>query len=660
MRKLDYRVRKAFLILCLAVALLSPPVAGSAQETSPGAAAGAFLAAAMKAAKEGDWAQAKRFSDHANDRVVGQLITWMQLRDGVGTWEEYIAFLSQHGDWPGLALMRTRGEAQIPDFLPADELLAYFGGQKPKSGLGSLRLIAALERAGQNRQAEREILRAWTRLSLTSGEQSVFQTRHKDVIVGHHFERADMLLWRGLTQQAERMLPLLSEDQQKLVRARIALRRMKGGVDTLVKAVPESLQSDPGLAYERFLWRTKKGLRDTAEELLRERSTSAASLGRPERWANERRAMARQAMRDGDAQRAYELASRHFLTKGSNYADLEWLSGYIDLTMLNDAPGAARHFANFSRAVASPISRGRAGYWLGRALEQAGYEDEAMIAYRDGARYQTSFYGQLSAERAGVDVDATLVAPERTQVSDDAPFMQSTVFHAALLLHLADEQRLSRRFFVHLAETMSGDDIRQIADLALSLNRPYIALMIAKTAAKSGTILPEAYYPVTDLAGLETDVAAEIALSIARRESEFDASVVSPAGARGLMQLMPKTAARMSRELDLTYSASRLTEDWKYNAKLGSYYINKLLRDYDGSYILAFAAYNAGPTRVRRWIERYGDPRMADVDDVDWIEHIPFRETRNYVMRVMEAVFVYRARLKNLGGPVVVTRAEPL
>lgn len=645
------------MLICV---LLAGVAAVGAARADVNVAAGAFLASAVKEARKGDWEQARRFAGHARDEVARDLLEWMWLREGLGEWEDYVAFLHRHPDWPGLRLLRTRGEAKIPQALPVHAVIEYFGDQSPRSGIGSLRLVEALQREGRSAEARREIIRAWTHLSLTADEQAVFLKRHGEILAPHHPGRADMLLWRGLTRQAERMMPLLGPEDQALVRARIALRRRTRGVDDLVRAVPESRQDDPGLAYERFLWRTRKGLTDTAEELLRERSVSAESLGRPDKWANRRRALARQAMRDGDGPRAYEIASRHFLTQGSDYADLEWLSGYIALRLLNDPKTATLHFANFSRAVSSPISRGRAGYWLGRALEAAGFSEEALIAYRDGARYQTSFYGQLSAERAGVPIDPALVSPDPVRALPPEVIERDSVLHAALLWNLADEPALARRFFVHMAATQDAQGLHGLADFALSLGRPNIALMIAKQAARRGIILPRAYFPVTDLAGMDVAVPPEIALAIARRESEFNPDAISPAGARGLMQLMPRTARRMSEQMNLSYSPVRLTDDWKYNARLGSQYLAQLLKDYEGSYILTFAAYNAGPSRVAQWIETYGDPRAEDVDDIDWIEHIPFRETRNYVMRVMEAVFVYRARLRGLSGVVQVTRAEPL
>jgi soluble lytic murein transglycosylase len=624
------------------VLIISAPVPSFAQTDDE---KGAFLAGAVRSARAGDWDFANRFVEHVNDPVAENIITWMRLRDGRGDFTEYLEFLDVNSDWPGLRLLRTKGEGKIPRNHNPQGVIAFFDAQLPRSGLGSLRLIEAYQSAGHTNLANKEALRAWGTLTMTRDEQAVFLKRFRKVLAPAHVNRVDMLLWRGKASQAERLLPNVGDDYVALARARIALRRKAAGVNTLIDAVPEALQNDAGLAFERFLWRVGKRRAADAEELLITRSTSLASLGRPEKWSERRRAYARQAMRDGENARAYKLASKHFLTSGSAYADLEWLSGYLCLRKLDRPEQALVHFQNFRAAVVTPISLGRAGYWMGRAHEAMGDESKAIEAYAFGAEYQTSFYGQLAAERANLPVDATLTGRYQTPSWNDAAFVTSSVLHAALILHHADEQDMSERFFVHLSEEMTATQQQQLGDMALDLNRPHIALMISKQAAKSGRSLPRTYYPITDLAELEIAVPASLALSIARRESEFDTIVTSHAGAQGLMQIMPRTAKKVASDLNYDYSFPRLTEDWKYNARLGSAYLAGLLKNYKGSYVLSFGAYNAGPGRIREWIKRYGDPRRDDVDVVDWIEHVPFRETRNYIMRVTESVLVYETRL---------------
>ncbi len=391
---------------------------------------------------------------------------------------------------------------------------------------------------------------------------------------------------------------------------------------------------------------------DTAE-LMQAQSATAATLGRPDQWADYRRRLARQLMRDKEYREAYLIASGHRLTPGADYADLEWLSGYIALRFL-DAPGAALdHFQRLRAAVSTPISLGRAGYWEGRAYEALGEEDQAKAAYAFGAEYQTSFYGQLAAERGGIAPDPRLTGGESFPDGVRAPFRSSPVYQAGVTIFEAGDLRLAARFFSHLAESLSREDIGSMAARLELLRSPHVELEIAKRAQTMGYDIHKPLFPVMRLDTRQTpDVAPELALSIARRESEFNHAVVSHAGARGLMQLMPGTAQLMAPVVGVSYSPARLTSDPVYNARLGSAYLQRLRDEFGGSTVLVAAGYNAGPGRPRDWMERYGDPRDPSVDAVDWIEHIPFRETRNYVMRVMESLAPYRARLSGKTEPL--------
>jgi soluble lytic murein transglycosylase len=188
--------------------------------------------------------------------------------------------------------------------------------------------------------------------------------------------------------------------------------------------------------------------------------------------------------------------------------------------------------------------------------------------------------------------------------------------------------------------------------MAIDLGRPQIGIRIAKDAAAEGMILPDQYYPLHLIAERTWPVPTEFAMAIARQESELDARAASSVGAQGLMQLMPATARHVADKEGVPYDAKRLVNDPLYNAGLGTAYLARMLSHFDGSYLLAAAAYNAGPGRVDAWVETLGDPRKPGADPVAWIEEIPFTETRNYVMRVLEALHVYRARLNGHAAPV--------
>ncbi len=606
---------------------------------------GAALASALDAASGKDWLTAITIAERISDPVAVDIIDWMRLRAGEGTFAEYEFFLSENADWPGLKRLQKVGERTLPDNLPAARVLSYFSGHSPQTGLGVIRYAAAQNQLGRVAEARKEVVRAWQEMELTLGELRQLSEEYAGVLQGFHEDRLDWLLWERKTAAAEAMFEYVSEAQQKLAQARIGLQRGTNGVDALIAAVPAALADDPGLAYDRFIWRIKKGYWDSASEMLETRTASADLLGRPEYWASRRRGFARRAMRAERYDLAYELASQHYLSAGSNYADLEWLSGFIALEKQDDPAKALVHFQNFDAAVRSPISIGRAGYWLGLTYTALDNPDAAMVSFARGAEFQTSFYGQLAAERAGIAADVRLQGYDLPPDWTVAGFLTDESVRAAVLFYFAEEPLLARQFFSHVSETLPAQQQEALGQLAIDLELPHTALAIAKIAARSGTVLPDAYYPVTELAYFSVDIPGELAMAIARQESEFYVRAQSSVGARGLMQVMPDTARQVANEIGIEFSRNRLLSDWRYNARLGTAYLAGLIEDYDGSYLLAVAAYNAGPSRVNRWIEDFGDPRLSTVDPVVWIESIPFRETRNYVQRVMEALFVYRARI---------------
>ncbi|MGC9369494.1 MAG: transglycosylase SLT domain-containing protein [Paracoccaceae bacterium] len=629
-------------LLC-ALWLAGSPAARAADE--------APLVPVMEAVRADEWARAAALA-RGIGAVAEDIVRWRRLRAGEGDFDAYRDFLARRADWPGLDRVRSRGEGTIPEGADPAEIIAYFGGRAPVTGLGALRLVAAYRALGRGGDAQAQAVLTWRSLPLGAKGHADLLDWYGPLLAPHHAARLDALLWQGADDDARLMLSLVDQGWRALAVARMTLRARGGGVDALIAAVPGQLAGDGGLAWERFDWRRDKGRHEDAITLLDERSISAESLGRPERWANWRRIYARRMMRDGQAELAYRLAANHFLAQGSDYADLEWLAGYIALRQLDEPEVALAHFRRFHSAVETPISLGRAGYWEGRALEALGRAEEAQAAYRAAGQHQTSFYGQLAAEKAGLPMDPALAGTESYPDWRQADFTGSSLIEAARLFHEAGERNLAEWFLTHLAENAGAEGQAQLSGLALDWGEPHIALRIAKVAAGGGTILPRAYFPVTELADLDHPVAPELVLAIARRESEFDPGVTSGAGARGLMQLMPGTARLVAEELEIAYAPGRLLSDPDYNATLGAAYLSRLVEEFGNNVVLVAAGYNAGPGRPRRWVEEFGDPRSAGVDAVDWIETIPFRETRNYVMRVAESLVIYRARLSGEAVPL--------
>ncbi len=594
---------------------------------------------ALSAASDQRWAEASEIA--SREGTAGRaIIDYMRLYARLGTPSDLLAFLDAQPIWPGLDQLRRRNEEVMSTGTP-DQVLAFYQDYSPGSGVGALSFAGALAKTGQEGEAKATLVLAWRTLDLTTAEHNAFIDAFGDLLKDHHAARLDMALWRGL-KDVKLMLPLVDEDRRKLAQARQSIEEGKTVKDS---DLPKGAKTEPGIAYARFDQHIRKDRDVKAIELLLKMSAIEGGLGQADRWSGWRRNLARTKMRAGEPDLAYKIASSHQMVEGWPYADLEWISGYIALRYLEAPELALDHFQRFRAAVASPISLGRAGYWIGRAQEAMGDLEAAQISYAFGGQYQTSFYGLLAAEKAGIPLMDELrgIAPESDWRA--AEFAQWDVFKAGVLL--ASMNRISRaeQYFVALAAVLDEGNLALLGAALQDLNQPHLQVMIGKAAAKRGLVVPGPYYALHPLTEMSLPVEDELALAIARRESEFDKSVVSGAGAQGLMQLMPGTAKDVARDLGITHSRSRVLSDWAYNAQLGSEYLAKLVKRFDGNVIMVSAGYNAGPGRPVRWMEEYGDPRQPGADIIDWIEHIPFRETRNYVMRVAESLPVYRARL---------------
>jgi len=637
------RALVVLLIFCGGVAPADPAAAqgGDVPRIAPRP-----LEVAFDALRAGRWDAATRIA--ARDGPAAEaLVEWTRLNAGLGEPKEVLAFLRAYPDWPGLDRLRRNTEEAMTH-ANFDDVLAFYDGYRPQTGVGALNLARALTARGQPGEAKAGVVLAWRTMDLTTAEHDAFFDAYPELLAPHHEARLQMALWRGLRDVAQ-MLPLVSEESRALALAR---QKVEGGVRLEDDALPEGGARDPGIAFERFVQHIRAGRDEEAVALILRQSEIAGGLGEPDRWGGWRRFLARGQMRDGAPLTAYRIAALHQLVDGRNFADLEWLAGYIALTYMEAPELALDHFQRFRASVFTPISLGRAGYWIGRAQEAAGDDEAAQLAYAFGARYQTSFYGLLAAERARLPPDSGLAGAAPDGDWRQADFSRTPLFKAGVLLLATGQRTLAERFFVALSDTLEAEQIARLGQALDALGQPHLQVMIGKAAAKRGLVVPGPYYALHPLGEMALPVPAELALAIARRESEFDPAVQSGAGAQGLMQLMPGTAADVARDLGLAHDRGKVMADWRYNARLGATYLAQLVDRFDGNVVMVSAGYNAGPGRPLRWMKDYGDPRAGGGDIVDWIEHIPFRETRNYVMRVAESLPIYRARLGKAPHPV--------
>ncbi|WP_298858501.1 lytic transglycosylase domain-containing protein [uncultured Sulfitobacter sp.] len=606
----------------------------------------------MDAMRGGDFDAAETIAAR-DGQVARDVIIWHRLRAQQGSFEQITDFLKRRPDWPGEDYLRRRSEPEV--IKQSDEqIIAFFAQTGPQTPQGVLAHAKALTAKGLSGPAEAGVVLAWRTMPMNANSQADFLAAHADLLKPHHDARLDAMVWQREYDEARQMYGIASSSAKQAAEARIALYRRLDNAVSLFEALPAALKNSGGVNHARFEWRIRKGRQGDAMDLMLEASKSIETLGDPAAWGNRRRALARYEMRNGDPKRAYQMASQHKLTEGSDFADLEWLSGYLALRFLKDPQLALKHFKGHDSAVVSPISQGRAGYWQGRALEEAGDNEGATAAYRMGANFQTSFYGLLAAERARIPFPEKLrgAPPEadwRTSALAKAP-----LFEAGLLLQASGEMNVAERFWTHLAEQLLEPDLELLGQAAIDVGQPHIAVMIGKRAARRGLEIANAYYALHPLKDADLPMAPEMSLAIARRESEFDPVVQSGVGARGLMQLMPATAQEVAQKLGLSalHSTDRLTADPVYNAVLGSQYLSELAGRFDGNVVMMSAGYNAGPSRPIRWMDEYGDPRSGDIYIVDWVEMVPFRETQNYIMRVTESLPIYRARMGQDALPI--------
>lgn len=628
---------------------------GVAQDTPPPSRASGLLAASLQAAQTGNWAEAEaRVTE--SDQISRDILHWLALREGQGSFAEYMAFLRNKNHWPLINTVQRQAEELLTTQTP-EAILEFFELWPPVSEEGQIALTFALKETGQTDRAEALAIDLWQGEFLSGEHELRLLRSFGDALDPYHADRVDMLLWQGARTAAQRHLERLPEAEKAVARARIALQERVSGVDPLVAAVPASHANDPGLMRDRFEFRIRVGNVEGAIALIHEQSRHAAGLGQPEAWGARRVALVRRAMSEGDFALAYDLATPNGLEDGLHFVDLEFLAGFIALTHLDRPQDALNHFRTLRVRSSSPISLGRAGYWEGRAQEALGNADLAEMSFAFAAEHQTSFYGQLAADRLGLTLDPVLVNGDEHPNWRDTSLAESDLLQAALLLHEAGQWHQARRFVLFLARQLDdAATLGALADLMLEIKEPNFALNIAKIAVQSEIVLPRAYFPLTDLAKAELPVPADLVKAIARRESEFDPGVVSPADARGLMQVLPGTGEMMASKLGVPFQVSDLISNPDLNARLGAAYLEELRDEFGTSLALVAAGYNAGPGRPRQWIPRLGDPRDENVDLIAWVESVPFAETRNYIMRVAESQVVYRSRLVGSPQPIEMHR----
>jgi len=606
------------------------------------------------------WASSLKNAKRAKDKSIYNFIKWRYLltTGNQSSFYDYKVFIEQNSQYPRIDRLRYLAEHKLSTSrVSPKKIINWFSKKEPFSGFGKMILGESLVLTGNKAKGIDFIKEGWVTADLSKNELKFYRKKFKKYLnADDYIKRADYLAWNSKHWDLKRLLRYLPKDYELLYTARQILMTKGYGVDQAIKNVPEKFKNDAGLNYDRLKWRRKKGRVDSSTEILLKIRNDKDYLVMPDKWWKEREIISRSLIYKKKYEIAYKISSNHGMTEGSNYAAAEWMSGWIALSFLNDPLIAKDHFHNFFNNVNYPISTSRGAFWLGRTYEKLGDRAQSNKWYLEASKYLTTYYGQLAFLKLNPNEKFTLNKDMLVDNKYRYIFFNKELVKIVYLLNELKKDKYTKFILRHLANDNinKGSEVLA-AELATNIERYDFAIQVSKIASYKKRFHNKFNYPIIStpktINGRKIPESALI-LSIIRQESEFDLSASSHAGAKGLMQLMPYTAKLVSKQAKLPYSKSRLTTDPEYNINLGSHYIAGLILQYDGAYPFAVAAYNAGPNRVKYWKKINKNPQKKQIDYIDWVELIKFRETRNYVQRVLENYNVYRYILEKKPIPM--------
>ena len=621
-----------------------------------------LLDRAFDLADRKQWDAALALAAQMSSAAARDVVLWRAYtnKDNGAPFTDLDRFLAGHRNWPNQRALQARAEEAMPaEAMQPDQVVSWFQGRDPVSGEGMIKLGDALIRKGQSANGNAWVRRGWIEGNFTLDRVSAFAARYSSLLSDDdNKRRASRLVWSNEYGQANAMTNWLNNDVEAMIAARIKLRQNARDADAAYARVASSLRNDAGLMFDRAHWLRKRDRNNEAWPLLIAATTNLD--GTPpdvEEWWGELNYQAREALDAGDVQQAYQIASGHHIPKdaGVPYAEAEFLSGWIALQFVKKPDAAYDHFLRLREGVTAPISVARAHYWAGRAADKAGRSAEAQRQFGIAATYPQTYYGQLAA--AVVNPREALNLPIRAASAKQAALDQG-ILQAMQALADVGADGLLRTFALAFADGFTErDQFVVLTSFMRQLNQPALALRVAKRGLQKNLPVYDIAYPTISLpvyAGNASPPESALILGFTRQESEFDPEAMSSAGARGLMQMMPATAKITAHQNGISYRDKSDLFTPTTNLQLGMAHVSGLLSDFGGSYVLAIASFNAGQGRINQWISTYGDPRATDGDIVDWVERIPFNETRNYVQRVMENTQIYRNVLAGRDVPMMI------
>ncbi|GLS44705.1 lytic transglycosylase domain-containing protein [Methylobacterium brachythecii] len=607
--------------------------------------------------RKGKFADGDRLRDGFKDPAARALCEWVAIRAGTGVdLRRITAFLRDNPGWPAGPLVRRRAEERLlAEKKAPEQVRAYFASSKPESAPGKLALALAFKADGLDADAADLVRDLWRGDSFGRA----FETKVMEAMPGilttiDHRTRMERALLKEDWEMAGRAAGYAGGSYASLVRARRVVEAKGSGAPSALNAVPPSLRNDSSFMLSRAQYYRRAEKFEEAAKILAAAPTNPDVLVDGDEWWVERRIVARKLIDKGDTKTALAIASGHSARTVEKRIEAEFHAGWIALRFAGDAKTAQAHFAKAAGIAETPISIARTAYWEGRAADQLGEASDAKVFYERAAAQPIAYYGQLARARLG---QSSLDLRRAADLDGDArkAFDDRLFVRALKLLTAASMKDLALPLYIDAAKSLTNEgELNALGDVATQMRDARALVSLGKLATQRGLALDAHAYPTIGIPDYEAFVAVPqveraMVFAIARQESQFDPQAQSGVGARGLMQMMPQTAQRTAKRVSTAFETGRLTSDPAYCARLGQAHLGELMEDWRGSYILAFASYNAGGGNVKKWIDAYGDPRKPGVDPIDWVERIPFTETRNYVQRVMENLQVYRNRLAAKG-----------
>ncbi len=639
------------IIFCLLISSISTSKDSTVQKSNDLETDLKLFKAALNEGNRAKWARSIKYIDKIKDSNAKKIIKWRWLisRDGIASEQKLKEFYKLNKNWPRIRNVKKKIESKM-NINNLEQGLLWFQDNPPVTGLGKIKLAEILLKNNFNKEAEWLFRNTWTDYNFNySEEKYILKNYGKYITKNNHANRLERLIWYKSWGSARRQLKRVDKDIMLLSKAKILLSRRKGNVDNAIAKIPKNLRNDETLVFERIKWRRRAKLEKKSLELL---MSYKGNYSMPKAWWREVNYHTRKQISYGNYNNAISIL-KNFSQGSSDYSsEASWLIGWLSLTFQKNPEVAYEYFKIMFNKVKTPISKARASFWAGKSAKTIGDLDSANIWFNRSGAFPATFYGQLAIKELNKDLYMPVIKVNYSK-EDFEKYKSLELVRCLILLKKANNYKLAKIFAMHLVDlAKTKKEIQMLAALLKEIELMSLSIFAGKRSIYKNIYIPSLNFPLPDnmlMKDIERNSVIPLAetLAITRQESAFNPKAISRAGARGLMQVMPRTARLTAKKINYKYNRNNLTKKPAYNVIIGSSYFKEMLKKFEGSYILSLAAYNAGPNRVSRWLKTNGDPRKGEIDAVTWIELIPISETRNYVQRVIEGIYMYRVLLSN-------------